>query len=199
MIVTDGQDVLAFGPSAYRAYTAREQSVLRAALGAWPGDEGVAEAAAVVEAAHIELLQGLTGAELIGFHGQTLAHDPSGRGTHQAGDGAALAEALGIPVVWDLRSADVAAGGQGAPLAPAYHFALARAIGADQPVSFLNLGGVGNLTWIDPNQPAAPETSRGPPDCLRHRARQRADRRSDPGAHWCGPRRRRRAGQCRNR
>lgn len=150
MILTDGQDVLEFGPSAYRAYTAREQSVLRAALGAWPGDEGVAEAAAVVEAAHIELLQGLTGAELIGFHGQTLAHDPSGRGTHQAGDGAALAEALGIPVVWDLRSADVAAGGQGAPLAPAYHFALARAIGADQPVSFLNLGGVGNLTWIDP-------------------------------------------------
>src|SRR5690606_37868680 len=61
-------------------------------------------------------------------------------------------EVLGLPVVWDFRSDDVAMGGQGAPLAPFYHFALARRLGAD-PVVFLNLGGVGNLTWTDPTAP----------------------------------------------
>jgi anhydro-N-acetylmuramic acid kinase len=65
---------------------------------------------------------------------------------------------LGLPVVWDFRSADVAAGGQGAPLVPFFHHALARRMGADQPLAILNLGGVGNLTWIDPrqNDPAHP-------------------------------------------
>ena len=69
-----------------------------------------------------------------------------------------MAQALGLPVVWDFRSADVAAGGQGAPLVPFFHHALARRMGADQPVAILNLGGVGNLTWIDPHQsdPAHP-------------------------------------------
>jgi anhydro-N-acetylmuramic acid kinase len=57
-------------------------------------------------------------------------------------------------VVWDFRSADVAAGGQGAPLVPFFHFACAKAAGADQPLAILNLGGVGNVTWIDPRQPA---------------------------------------------
>jgi anhydro-N-acetylmuramic acid kinase len=150
MILTDGQDVLDFGPSAYRPYSAAERAVLRAALGRWPGDPGVAEAAEVVETAHAELLARFDGAAVVGFHGQTLAHDPAGRRTHQAGDGAVLAEALGLPVVWDFRTADVALGGQGAPLAPFYHFALARRIGA--PTAFLNLGGVGNLTLADPGR-----------------------------------------------
>jgi len=79
-----------------------------------------------------------------------LAHDPRGRGTHQCGDGARLAAVLGLPVVWDFRTADVTDGGQGAPLAPFYHFALAKWLGATAPVAFLNLGGVGNITWIDP-------------------------------------------------
>src|SRR5690606_22339192 len=94
------------------------------------------------------------GAELVGFHGQTLAHDPDGQGTHQAGSGAVLAEVLGLPVVWDFRSADVGMGGQGAPLAPFYHFACAKWMGARAPLAFLNLGGVGNLTWLDPSRPA---------------------------------------------
>jgi anhydro-N-acetylmuramic acid kinase len=113
----------------------------------------VAEAAAVVEDAHAALLAGFE-AEVVGFHGQTLAHRPEAGRTHQAGDGARLARALGRLVVWDFRSADVAAGGQGAPLAPFFHFACARWIGASEPLAVLNLGGVGNLTWIDP---AAPE------------------------------------------
>jgi anhydro-N-acetylmuramic acid kinase len=154
MVLTDGHRVLDVGPTAYRAYTATEQATLRAALGHWPGTPEVAAAAEVVEQAHAELLSRFTGVELVGFHGQTLAHDPASRRTHQAGDGALLSRALGWPVVWDFRSADVQMGGQGAPLVPFFHFALARRLGADRPLAFLNLGGVGNLTWIDPRQPA---------------------------------------------
>jgi anhydro-N-acetylmuramic acid kinase len=153
MLRTDGERILEFGPQAFRPYSATEQAVIRAALGRWPGDPGVEAAAEVVEAAHADLLARFTGADVIGFHGQTLAHDPKGRGTHQAGDGALLARALGVPVVWDFRSADVAMGGQGAPLAPFFHFACARQIAATQPLAILNLGGVGNVTWIDPRQP----------------------------------------------
>ncbi|MBV0912970.1 anhydro-N-acetylmuramic acid kinase [Anianabacter salinae] len=153
MIHTDGHDVLAFGPSDYRPYSASERAVLRAALGRWPGEAGVAEAAEVIEIAHAEILARFQGAEIVGFHGQTLAHDPANRRTHQAGDGSLISEALGLPVVWQFRDADVRLGGQGAPLAPFYHHALARRIGAQAPVAFLNLGGVGNLTWTDPRIP----------------------------------------------
>ncbi|WP_439156341.1 anhydro-N-acetylmuramic acid kinase [Yoonia sp.] len=153
VIETDGVDIAGFGPTDYRPYSTRERAVLRNALGRWQGDD-VAEAALIVEDAHIALMAGFDGVDLAGFHGQTLAHDPGGRGTHQCGNGQRVADALGLPVVWDFRSADVAAGGQGAPLAPFYHFALARWMGADAPVVFLNLGGVGNLTWVDPRRPA---------------------------------------------
>ncbi|MBN8629961.1 MAG: anhydro-N-acetylmuramic acid kinase [Rhodobacterales bacterium] len=153
MIKTDGHSVFAFGPSAYRPYNPAEQEALRAALGQWPGDAGVEAAAEVVETAHAEVLARFSGAEVLGFHGQTLAHDPKGKGTHQCGNGALLAQLLGLPTVWDFRSSDVTIGGQGAPLAPFYHFALARHIGATEPLAFLNLGGVGNITWIDPTAP----------------------------------------------
>lgn len=156
LLRTDGHDILDFGDSRYRAYSEAEREVLRAALGCWPGEAGVAEAAEIVETAHAAVLSRLKGADLVGFHGQTLAHDPKGLGTHQAGDGQVLADVLGLPVVWDFRSADMELGGQGAPLAPFYHFACAKWIGADAPVGFLNLGGVGNLTWVDPAK-ARPE------------------------------------------
>ncbi|MDA7425287.1 anhydro-N-acetylmuramic acid kinase [Thalassococcus lentus] len=149
MILTDGERILEFGPSRYRAYSDAERGVLKAALGKWQ-DEECAAAREVIQSAHQEILSGFDDVQLVGFHGQTLAHDPGGRGTHQLGDGQALAEALGIPVVWDFRSADVALGGQGAPLAPFFHHACAQWMGADSPVAFLNLGGVGNLTWADP-------------------------------------------------
>ena len=83
---------------------------------------------------------------LIGFHGHTVFHAPADRRTVQIGDGALLAKLTGIAVVNDFRSADVAAGGEGAPLAPVFHRAIAGAI--DKPVAFLNIGGVANLTWI---------------------------------------------------
>ena len=149
MIETDGEAIYGFGPVGYRPYEADERAVLRAALGRWAGPE-VEAAGKVVEAAHVEVLAGFDGAALIGFHGQTLAHEPQGRGTHQAGCGARLAGALSVPVVWDFRSADVRFGGEGAPLAPFYHFACAKWMRATAPLAFLNLGGVGNLTWVDP-------------------------------------------------
>lgn len=149
MLRTDGERIFEFGESGYRGYSDAEQVVLRAALGRWPGED-VSAAEAVIQGAHTEVLQGFQGAGLVGFHGQTLAHEPRGRGTFQIGDGGALAEALGLPVVWDFRSADIELGGEGAPLAPFFHFACAKWIGAGAPLGLLNLGGVGNLTWIDP-------------------------------------------------
>ncbi len=150
MVLTDGERIFEFGETAYRPYSEAEQKIIRAGFGKWPGEDGVDAAAELVETAHAEVLSAFQGAELVGFHGQTLAHDPRGRGTHQAGSGDVLAQVLGVPVVWDFRSADVQMGGQGAPLAPFFHFACAKWIGAERPLAFLNLGGVGNLTWVNP-------------------------------------------------
>jgi anhydro-N-acetylmuramic acid kinase len=83
---------------------------------------------------------------VIGFHGHTIAHRPHEGLTWQIGDGARLADGTGIDVVCDLRGRDVAAGGQGAPLAPLYHAALAG--GLVRPLAVLNLGGVGNVTYL---------------------------------------------------
>ncbi|MDO9488226.1 MAG: anhydro-N-acetylmuramic acid kinase, partial [Sphingomonadaceae bacterium] len=92
--------------------------------------------------------------DVIGFHGQTVAHRPDRRWTWQIGDGALLAKLSGATVVDDFRSADVAAGGQGAPLVPVFHQALVEplrelsGLGCRQAVAVLNLGGVGNITWF---------------------------------------------------
>ena len=83
---------------------------------------------------------------VVGFHGHTLYHDPAQRRTCQIGDGPYLAALTGLDVVQDFRSADVAAGGQGAPLACLYHAVCTR--GLETPLAVLNLGGVGNVTWI---------------------------------------------------
>lgn len=85
--------------------------------------------------------------DVIGFHGQTVLHRPEIGLTVQLGDGPLLARMAGVDVVYDLRAADCAAGGQGAPLVPVYHQALAAKI-RDRPVAFVNIGGVANVTWI---------------------------------------------------
>lgn len=149
VVITDGHRIDGFGATSYRAYSKDEQAVLRAGLGQWTG-AAVEAARDVVEQAHLALLQGFEAADLVGFHGQTLAHAPRTQGTLQVGDGAWLAQALETPVVWDFRSADVDLGGEGAPLAPFFHFACAHHIGATEPLAFLNLGGVGNLTYVAP-------------------------------------------------
>lgn len=84
---------------------------------------------------------------IVGFHGQTVLHRPAERRTWQIGDGQRLATRIGVDVAFDFRSADVAAGGQGAPLAPIYHAALAAKTEA-RPLAFVNIGGVANVTWI---------------------------------------------------
>lgn len=98
----------------------------------------------------LKLLQdaGMAAAEVdvIGYHGQTVAHRPDRGWTWQIGDAAALAAATGIATVGDLRGADVAAGGQGAPLLPVYHAALTAAL--ERPLAVLNLGGVANITYL---------------------------------------------------
>ena len=85
--------------------------------------------------------------DVVGFHGQTVLHRPEMGLTIQLGDGGLLARRLGLPVVYDIRAADMAAGGEGAPLAPAYHLAIAQDI-EERPLAVLNLGGVANVTWI---------------------------------------------------
>ncbi|TYB90304.1 anhydro-N-acetylmuramic acid kinase [Oceaniovalibus sp. ACAM 378] len=148
MVLSDGHAIFGFGESRYRAYSDDERAVLKEALGTW---EGAGAATEIVESAHAEVLARFPRVDLVGFHGQTLAHDPQGGRTRQVGDGRLLAETLGLPVVWDFRSADVQMGGEGAPLAPFFHFACAKWIGATAPLAFLNLGGVGNITFVDPS------------------------------------------------
>ncbi|MFT7254421.1 MAG: anhydro-N-acetylmuramic acid kinase [Paracoccaceae bacterium] len=150
LLQSDGEKITGFGETRARAYSLVEQETLRAGLGLWPGDDGVDAIAELIETAHIRVLSRIPQVDLIGFHGQTLSHDPDRGRTHQVGDGQVLSDVLGRPVLWDFRSSDMELGGQGAPLAPFFHFACAKWIGATDPVCFLNLGGVGNLTWVDP-------------------------------------------------
>ncbi len=86
---------------------------------------------------------------VIGFHGQTIFHAPERGITRQLFDGGRASARLGIDTVCQFRLADVAAGGQGAPLTPLYHQALVHAARLELPVMILNLGGVANVTYID--------------------------------------------------
>ncbi|KIZ42808.1 MULTISPECIES: anhydro-N-acetylmuramic acid kinase [Rhodopseudomonas] len=164
LIRTDGKRVASLGPSGYRAYSETERDLLRQALAdavdlprreARPGSLGEAERA--VTLAHAEAVAAFTAQhriarediDIVGFHGQTVLHRPAQKLTVQIGDAAALAKAIRIPVMHDFRAADVAAGGQGAPLVPVYHRALAQALDRDGPIAVVNIGGVSNITYID--------------------------------------------------
>lgn len=166
LLETDGEAVVRPGPSGFRPYSPEERETIRAALAPATALAGrderppaLAAAEAVVTEAHRQAVldfladEGIDRADIdvVGFHGQTVFHAPERRLTVQIGDGQGLADALGLPVVYDLRADDVAAGGQGAPLVPAYHRALAAASGLTAPLAVLNLGGVGNLTFIGPD------------------------------------------------
>ncbi len=160
---TDNGFIEPLGPTGYRAYTDDERALLREALvdsekieapGERPGC--LPQAEELVTRSHAEAVEafladnGLRAADVgvIGFHGQTVVHRPDQRMTVQIGDGEALARRLGIPVVYELRRADIDAGGQGAPLVPVFHRALADASGFGGPLGILNLGGVANVTLI---------------------------------------------------
>ena len=150
-LLTNGDKIFAFGPSAYVAYSETQRDTLRAGLGLWQGDPDLAEVEAIILEVHCAVLAKLPKVQLVGFHGQTLAHDPVNNRTHQIGCGAQLAKYTGYAVAWDFRTNDVALGGQGAPLAPIYHWAMARYARCEAEIAIVNLGGVGNLTWIDPS------------------------------------------------
>ncbi len=119
--------------------------------------------------AAVDALLAETGArpEVVGFHGQTIVHRPDAGWTWQIGDGPALAARLGVPVIYNFRRADMANGGQGAPLLPVFHRALAdKAREGDAPVGVLNLGGVGNLTWLGQGLGAWSSFDTGPGNAL---------------------------------
>lgn len=160
ILETDGERIHSFGPAVLMPFTDRQRAVLASETEAVvradrAGDRHVPSRPAekvVVEAhlaAALSLLARTSGPiDLVGFHGQTVLHRPDRRLSIQIGDPAAVADALGVPVIARMRQADLDAGGQGAPLVPAYHAALAERIAVARPVAFLNLGGVANLTWL---------------------------------------------------
>ncbi len=162
LIRSDGANVverLSFAGSAYdEPFRAELRAAMAASLahdrpGPHPLIDAVARELTLRHAAAVTTVlahAGVAASEIavVGFHGQTVAHRPERGWTWQIGDAALLARLTGIAVVSDFRSADVAAGGQGAPLAPVYHRALVAPLLAEGPVAVLNLGGVGNITWF---------------------------------------------------
>jgi anhydro-N-acetylmuramic acid kinase len=176
LVDTDGEGIAQLGPTACRPYTGEERALLRRASAVAANlteraarPEIVAEAERLINNAHAEAVETFLTANAlapvnvaaVGFHGQTLLHRPERGLTLQIGNGRALAARLGIPVVYDFRAADMAAGGQGAPLAPAFHRALVRQLHRDPPIAVLNLGGVANLTYVDGDELIACDTGPG--------------------------------------
>ncbi len=169
LVLTDGETISEFGAGAEYPHEtiAATQQVMRRPLDYRNAEtkELAAEFAKAeyeVEDSHARAVVSLLGMspktpEVIGFHGQTVFHAPDEGWTWQIGSGERLARSLNRPVVWDFRTADMEAGGEGAPLAPFFHFALAKRIGATEPIAFLNIGGVANVTWVDPTKDAPEE------------------------------------------
>lgn len=166
MIRTDGKNLVERVGFYTVAYAPATRDALRSCLGLGNDPDGrVAQAADMMTRAHIDAVSILRAAhpgpvDLIGFHGQTIYHDPANRFTWQIGDAGLLARKTGIDVIHDFRQADVLAGGQGAPFLPLYHAALVAR--EPKPVAILNLGGVGNVTYIGAdNLPMAFDTGPG--------------------------------------
>ena len=169
LIRTDGESVYEFGPWALVPYPEDTVKLIKQAVviaKAWNFKKGrepevFAKAEmAITRGQSIAVEQLVTSAGLtlndigvIGFHGQTVLHRPPDskrRGkSRQLGDGRLMAELLKSTVVYDFRSKDLAAGGQGAPISPIYHVALLKNSKLTTPVAVLNLGGVANLTYWD--------------------------------------------------
>lgn len=162
MIETDGEDFVRRGPGRTFPYTREFRRKLGDAVGeARAVTDRTARSGCLAEVEteltllHADKLAaflaeaGVDRAQVnvVGFHGQTVLHRPKEKLTVQLGDGERLAELTGLRIAWDMRADDVAAGGQGAPLAPAYHRALV-ASRRERPVAVLNIGGVANVTWI---------------------------------------------------
>ncbi len=157
IVTSDGRDTVSFGAGTSYPYRDNTRRALQALIAEAERalTDPLAELEAEVSADHLAAIRRFiadheldpAGIDLVGLHGQTVYHRPQQRFTRQLIDGPGVAAALGIATVDRFRQADVAAGGEGAPFAPLYHRALAQ--GMAQPVMVLNLGGVGNVTYID--------------------------------------------------
>jgi anhydro-N-acetylmuramic acid kinase len=151
VVETDGETVVATGPATTVSYDGTLRERLRRALGARGPVKAVERDMTL---AHAEVVNALlkthglkpSDVDVIGFHGHTILHRPREQLTWQIGDGALLAARTGIDVVCEFRNNDVAEGGEGAPLVPLFHAALATQLG--HPVAVLNIGGVANVTWL---------------------------------------------------
>lgn len=168
LLKTDGERVTEFGPYTLAPYPDSIRRLLEETLAQarkWnfapedpaifaEAEEALTRAQSAAVRAHVEA-SGLTMGDIgvVGFHGQSVLHRAPQPGrigaTRQLGDGALMHELLGVKVAYDFRSADVRAGGQGAPLAAIYHQALLRGLGTNGDVAVLNLGGVANVTYWD--------------------------------------------------
>jgi anhydro-N-acetylmuramic acid kinase len=166
LLNTDGETIDGVGPTGYRPYSEQERAVLRRAIAAGGNlslanrserPKILADAEELVTDMHAEAVEAFLAANgmpasqvsVVGFHGQTILHRPDRGMTVQLGDGRALAARLGIQVVYDFRAADIAAGGQGAPVVPVFHRAMVRMLKEQHPVGVLNVGGVANVTFVD--------------------------------------------------
>jgi anhydro-N-acetylmuramic acid kinase len=167
LVETDGAKAILLGPTGAYPYAEADRAMLRLALSdavkltdrqARPGI--LAEAEAMITARHAQAVETFLhenalaheSIDIVGFHGQTVLHRPERHLTVQIGDGALLAQRLGLAVAHDFRAADAGAGGQGAPLVPIFHQALAGAAGFAEPVATINIGGVANVSFLVPGR-----------------------------------------------
>lgn len=163
LIKTDGEKKLKRLASAFQAYSQQERELILSAVNDAAGlkqrtqrSPQLAPAETMITERHGHAVNAFLAehslnpgdVDIIGFHGQTVLHRPESRLTVQLGDGQCLADMTGIDVIYDFRAADIAAGGEGAPLAPIYHRALAETCDVSLPAVFINIGGVANVTWI---------------------------------------------------
>ena len=154
LITTNGVAIQSTGESLTVAYEPGLRGRLRDILGCRDRDARIDSIEQELTLAHATAVRrlldeaGLSAGDIgvVGFHGQTVMHAPEEGLTWQIGDGALLAAECGIDIVYDFRTADMKKGGEGAPLAPVYHRALARDL--KRPLAVLNIGGVANVTWI---------------------------------------------------
>jgi anhydro-N-acetylmuramic acid kinase len=169
LLTTDGRGHVDFGPAISEDYPEEFRQRLRAVLGGRGPVEAVADE---LTRRHVEVVDRLllsagipaSTVHVIGFHGQTILHEPDKRRTWQIGNGALLAKLTGIDTVSDFRSADVAAGGQGAPFVPLYHQALAEKL--ERPIAVLNIGGVANVSFIGHDENSLLAFDTGPGNAL---------------------------------
>lgn len=163
LIETNGEIITELGPVMGFAYDPPERQLLREAID-WAkaitrrdDRSGVlAVAEQMVTARHASVVRtfldskGIDPAsiDIVGFHGQTVLHRPEAGFTVQLGDGRQLAKALNLRVVYDFRADDMEENGQGAPLVPIFHKALALHAQLELPAVFVNIGGIANVTFV---------------------------------------------------